>query len=159
MNIYDIISEPWVIHSDFLEKKLYTNRVSELLISVGLHPDDAKKYPHQFSGGQRQRIAIARALALNPEIIICDEAVSSLDVSIQAQIIKLLSDLRNEFSLSYLFIAHDLQVVRDLADRVIVMKSGKIIEQGNVNDVFNNPNDEYTKDLLKASLSIDKLIK
>jgi len=98
-------------------------------------------------------------LALNPEIIICDEAVSSLDVSIQAQIIKLLSDLRNEFSLSYLFIAHDLQVVRDLADRVIVMKSGKIIEQGNVNDVFNNPNDEYTKDLLKASLSIEKLIK
>ena len=159
MNIYDIISEPWVIHSDFLEKKSYTNRVSELLISVGLHPGDAKKYPHQFSGGQRQRIAIARALALNPEIIICDEAVSSLDVSIQAQIIKLLSDLRNEFSLSYLFIAHDLQVVRDLADRVIVMKSGKIIEQGNVNDVFNNPNDEYTKDLLKASLSIDKLIK
>ena len=129
------------------------------MISVGLSPDDAKKYPHQFSGGQRQRIAIARALALNPEIIICDEAVSSLDVSIQAQIIKLLSDLRNEFSLSYLFIAHDLQVVRDLADRVIVMKSGKIIEQGNVNDVFNNPNDEYTKDLLKASLSIDKLIK
>ena len=129
------------------------------MISVGLHPEDAEKYPHQFSGGQRQRIAIARALALNPEIIICDEAVSSLDVSIQAQIIKLLSDLRNKFSLSYLFIAHDLQVVRDLADRVIVMKSGKIIEQGKVKDVFNNPNDKYTKDLLKASLSIDKLIK
>jgi peptide/nickel transport system ATP-binding protein len=159
MNIFDIISEPWVIHSDFLEKKSYTNRISELLISVGLHPEDGEKYPHQFSGGQRQRIAIARALALNPEIIICDEAVSSLDVSIQAQIIRLLSDLRNKFSLSYLFIAHDLQVVRDLADRVIVMKSGKIIEQGKVNDVFNNPNDKYTKDLLKASLSIDKLIK
>ena len=117
---------------------MYAERVSELLTSVGLQPDDAQKYPHQFSGGQRQRIAIARALALNPEIIICDEAVSSLDVSIQAQIIKLLSNLKNKFSLSYLFIAHDLQVVRDLADRVIVMKSGKIIEQGNVNTVFVN---------------------
>ncbi len=142
----------------FLKKQLYTERVSELLTSVGLQPDDAQKYPHQFSGGQRQRIAIARALALNPEIIICDEAVSSLDVSIQAQIIKLLSNLRNKFSLSYLFIAHDLQVVRDLADRVIVMKSGKLVEQGNVNTVFVNPNEEYTKDLLNASLSIDKII-
>ena len=145
-------------YSDFLQKQLYAERVSELLTSVGLKPDDAQKYPHQFSGGQRQRIAIARALALNPEIIICDEAVSSLDVSIQAQIIKLLSNLRNKFSLSYLFIAHDLQVVRDLADRVIVMKSGKIIEQGNVNTVFVNPNEKYTKDLLNASLSIDKII-
>ena len=158
MNIYDIISEPWVIHSDFLDKKLHKSKVSDLLISVGLQPDDAIKFPHQFSGGQRQRIAIARALALNPEIIICDEAVSSLDVSIQAQIIKLLSNLRNKFSLSYIFIAHDLQVVRDLADRVIVMKSGKIVEQGNVNTVFANPNEDYTKDLLNASLSIDKII-
>ena len=158
MNVHDIISEPWVIHSDFLQKQLYAERVSELLTSVGLKPDDAQKYPHQFSVGQRQRIAIARALALNPEIIICDEAVSSLDVSIQAQIIKLLSNLRNKFSLSYLFIAHDLQVVRDLADRVIVMKSGKIVEQGNVKTVFVNPNEDYTKDLLNASLSIDKII-
>ena len=158
MNVHDIISEPWVIHSDFLQKKMYAERVSELLISVGLQPDDAQKYPYQFSGGQRQRIAIARALALNPEIIICDEAVSSLDVSIQAQIIKLLSDLRNKFSLSYLFIAHDLQVVRDLADRVIVMKSGKIVEQGDINTVFVKPNEEYTKDLLNASLSIENLI-
>ena len=158
MNVYDIISEPWVIHYDFLQKQFYAERVSELLISVGLQPDDAQKYPHQFSGGQRQRIAIARALALNPEIIICDEAVSSLDVSIQAQIIKLLSDLRNKFSLSYLFIAHDLQVVRDLADRVIVMKAGKIVEQGNISSVFAYPNEQYTKDLLNASLSIDKII-
>ena len=158
MNVYDIISEPWVIHSDFLDKKLFFERVSELLISVGLHPNDSRRYPHQFSGGQRQRIAIARALALNPEIIICDEAVSALDVSIQAQIIKLLSNLRDKFSLSYIFIAHDLPVVRDLADRVIVMKSGKIVEEGIVEDIFDNPQHLYTQDLLKASPSVNKLI-
>ena len=144
--------------SDFLDKKSHKSKVKDLLISVGLHPDDAIKFPHQFSGGQRQRIAIARALALNPEIIICDEAVSALDVSIQAQIIKLLLNLRNKFSLSYIFIAHDLPVVKDLADRVIVMKSGKIIEQGVVDDVFNFPREKYTKDLLKASPSIENLI-
>jgi peptide/nickel transport system ATP-binding protein len=158
MNVHDIITEPWVIHSDFLQKNMYAERVSELLASVGLQPDDSIKFPHQFSGGQRQRIAIARALALNPEIIICDEAVSALDVSIQAQIIKLLLDLRNKFSLSYIFIAHDLPVVKDLADRVIVMKSGKIIEQGSVDDVFNYPKEKYTKDLLRASPSIENFI-
>ena len=158
MNVFDIISEPWVIHSGFLEKRFYSDKVSELLISVGLNSDDANRYPHQFSGGQRQRIAIARALALNPEVIICDEAVSALDVSIQAQIINLLSDLRDKFSLSYIFIAHDLPVVRDLADRLIVMKSGKIVEQGNSEDVFSNPKHPYTQDLLKASPIIHKLI-
>ena len=146
-----------LIHEDFLDKKLHQARVSELLISVGLQPSDSEKYPHEFSGGQRQRIAIARALALNPEIIICDEAVSALDVSIQAQIIKLLKDLRNQFSLSYIFIAHDLPVVRELADRVIVMKSGKILEEGNVDDVFNTPINSYTMDLLRSSPSIEKL--
>ena len=158
MNVFDIISEPWIIHADFLDKNLHQARMSELLTSVGLQPSDSKKYPHEFSGGQRQRIAIARALALNPEIIICDEAVSALDVSIQAQIIKLLKDLRNKFSLSYIFIAHDLPVVRDLADRVIVMKSGEILEEGNVEEVFNNPSNAYTIDLLKSSPSIEKLL-
>ena len=158
MNIFNIISEPWVIHSDFLEKRFYSEKVAELLMSVGLNADDANRYPHQFSGGQRQRIAIARALALNPEIIICDEAVSALDVSIQAQIINLLSDLRDKFSLSYIFIAHDLPVVRDLADRLIVMKSGKIVEQGNSEDIFSNPKHPYTQDLLKASPIIHNLI-
>ena len=158
MRVYDIISEPWVIHSGFLDKKHFNKRVSELLISVGLSSQDSRKFPHEFSGGQRQRIAIARALALNPEIIICDEAVSALDVSIQSQIIKLLSDLRDKFSLSYIFIAHDLPVVKDIADRVIVMKSGEIVEQGDAAKIFSNPNNQYTKDLLKASPDITSLL-
>ena len=125
--------------------------------SVGLNPDHFNRYPHQFSGGQRQRIAIARALALNPEVIICDEAVSSLDVSIQTQIIELLLELKEKHSLSYLFVAHDLPVIKDLADRVIVMKSGKIVEEGDVKEIFNNPKQIYTKKLLEASPSLEKI--
>jgi len=151
MSVFDIISEPWIIHKDVMPKNRYKDRVVELLEDVGMVADHASRYPHEFSGGQRQRIAIARALALEPKIIICDEAVSALDVSIQAQIIELLAELRDEHGLSYLFIAHDLPVVRELADRVIVMKSGKIVEQGTVQQIFENPQEAYTIDLLSAN--------
>ncbi len=151
MSVFEIISEPWLIHKDVMPKNRYRERVLELLDAVGMVADHIDRFPHEFSGGQRQRIAIARALALEPEIIICDEAVSALDVSIQAQIITLLADLRDRFGLSYLFIAHDLPVVRELADRVIVMKSGKIVEQGTVQQIFENPQATYTQDLLAAN--------
>src|SRR5690606_2296759 len=113
------------------------------------------RYPHQFSGGQRQRIAIARTLALQPRIIVCDEAVSALDVQVQAQVIRLLDRLKGEHGLSYIFIAHDLPVVRDFADRVLVLQDGRIVEQGTVTQIFEDPQETYTKNLLAASLDPD----
>jgi peptide/nickel transport system ATP-binding protein len=149
--VFDIISEPWAIHKDVVPSARWRDKAAELLERVGMEPGHLRRYPHQFSGGQRQRIAIARALALEPELIICDEAVSALDVSIQAQVIELLKELRDSFGLSYLFIAHDLAVVRDLADRVAVMQGGKIVELGTCLQIFEQPQHPYTQALLAAS--------
>ena len=159
MNILDIVCEPLIIHKKFIDKSVnIVKKAKNLLENVGIDNNLCNRFPHEFSGGQRQRIAIARALALEPEIIICDEAVSALDVSIQSQVIELLIQLRNQHSLSYIFIAHDLPVVKDLADRVLVMKDGNIIEQGNVGEVFNNPRKTYTKELLNSSPTLDHYI-
>ncbi|MEV2238450.1 dipeptide ABC transporter ATP-binding protein [Micromonospora sp. NPDC049891] len=150
MTVGDIIGEPFEVHPDVVPKGKRRAKVQELLDLVGLNPDHINRYPHQFSGGQRQRIGIARALALNPEIILCDEPVSALDVSIQAQVINLLEKLQAELGLSYIFIAHDLSVVRHIADRVAVMYLGKIIEIGTEDEIYDKPTHPYTQALLSA---------
>ncbi|WP_152046780.1 ABC transporter ATP-binding protein [Aureimonas psammosilenae] len=155
MNVFDIISEAWVIHPQILPKARWRERVAELLTEVGLSPEHMRRYPHQFSGGQRQRIAIARALALEPNLIVCDEAVSALDVSVQAQVIALLERLQREHGIAFIFIAHDLALVRDFADHVLVMRRGRIVEKGTVREVFESPREDYTKALLAAGLDAD----
>jgi len=149
MTIGDIVGEPLTVHG-LGTRQRRRRTVEELLEVVGFNPDFINRYPHEFSGGQRQRIGIARALALNPRLIVCDEPVSALDVSIQAQILNLLKDLQQEFFLSYLFIAHDLAVVRGMSDRIAVMNLGKIVEIGPADEVYTQPKEEYTKALLAA---------
>ena len=149
MNVGDIIGEPLEVHNLAKGKEL-TDKVNDLLEKVGLAPEMAERYPHEFSGGQRQRIGIARALSASPSFIVCDEAVSALDVSIQGQIIKLLIKLREELNLTYLFISHDLSVVRHISDRVAVMYLGKIVEITTSDQIYSNPKHPYTISLLSA---------
>lgn len=149
MTVGDILAEPLMLHQ-VVPAKDRSARVSELLTQVGLKPQDAKRFPHEFSGGQRQRIAIARALAVEPELIICDEPVSALDVSIRAQILNLLADLKAKLGLSLLFISHDLSVVRSVADRVAVMYLGRVVEEGRAEEIFANPRHPYTRALVNA---------
>ena len=150
MKIGDIISEPMMVHKTEPDRAARDKRVRELLSVCGLNPKFADRYPHEMSGGQRQRVGIARALAVRPEFIICDEAVSALDVSIQAQVINLLEDLRDEFNLTYLFISHDLSVVRHLCQRVAVMYLGNMVELAQTDELFDNPLHPYTQALLEA---------
>ena len=150
MKIGNIIGEPMRVHNIEPNAERRNKRVAELLSVCGLSPKFADRYPHEMSGGQRQRVGIARALSLNPEFIICDEAVSALDVSIQAQVINLLEDLREEFDLTYLFIAHDLSVVHHLSNRVAVMYLGKMVELADSDELFDNPMHPYTQALLSA---------
>lgn len=151
MTCGDIIGEALTIHFPEMTGSARHDRVAELLKQVGLKPEMARRYPHEFSGGQRQRIGIARALAVKPRFIVCDEAVSALDVSVQAQIVNLLQDLQEELGIAYLFIAHDLAVVQHISDYVLVMHHGRIVEAARAEEIYERPQNEYTKSLLAAA--------
>lgn len=149
-DILGILSEPLEIHFPGMSKADREQRCAELLLSVKLPAEHLRRHPHEFSGGQRQRIGIARALAVQPELIICDEPVSALDVSVQAEVVNLLQDLQEQFGLTYLFIAHDLAVVEHVSDHILVMSQGQIVEQGTPTEILGNPQQAYTKTLLAA---------
>jgi oligopeptide transport system ATP-binding protein len=149
MTVGDIVAEPLQVHR-VGSRRERRQRVRELLEVVGFDPTFTNRYPHEFSGGQRQRIGIARALALSPDLVVCDEPVSALDVSIQAQILNLLKDLQDQLGLTYLFIAHDLSVVRAMSDRIAVMHEGKLVELGKAEEVYAHPRDRYTRELVEA---------
>ncbi|MES4907269.1 MULTISPECIES: oligopeptide/dipeptide ABC transporter ATP-binding protein [unclassified Streptomyces] len=156
MSAADLIGEPWRTHRDIVPTaKDRERRVRELLSLVGLRESDAHRYPNEFSGGQRQRIGIARALALDPDLIVCDEPVSALDLSVQAQVLNVLSELRTRLGVSYVFISHDLSVVRHVSDRVTVMYLGKVIEHGRTEGVFDRPLHPYTAALMSAAPTLD----
>jgi peptide/nickel transport system ATP-binding protein/oligopeptide transport system ATP-binding protein len=152
--IGEIVGEALEIHFSKMNRSDRASRVADLLLLVGLKADMMRRYPHEFSGGQRQRIGIARALAVEPRFIVCDEPVSALDVSVQAQIVNLLQDLQEQFGIAYLFIAHDLAVVEHISDHVLVMHHGKIVESASAEAIYNDPQNEYTKTLLSAVPSI-----
>ena len=150
ITIGDAIAEPLNIHFSKLSRESRISRVLELMQQVGLYPDWYSRYPHELSGGQRQRVCIARALILQPELVICDESVSALDVSVQAQVLNLLNDLKEQYHYTYLFITHDLSVVHSMADRSMVMQKGKVVESGTPDEIFHNPQTDYTRTLISA---------
>ena len=152
--VYDILKEP-LRNFENLSKEEEKKRIEELLELVGLSPESVEKYPHQFSGGQRQRIGIARAVATNPKLIIADEPVSALDVSVQAQVLNFMQEIQEELGLTYIFIGHDLGVIKHLCDRIGIMYKGRFVEEGNTEDIFNNPQHIYTKKLISSIPDID----
>ena len=157
MKVKDIIAEPITLHNPSISNSDLNNYVNDLLDSVEMTQKSADRYPHEFSGGQRQRISIARALATQPRLLVCDEPTSALDVSIQAQILNLLKDLQEQLNLTILFISHDLPVVRQMCDRIGVLKDGKLCEVSNTEDLFLHPSHEYTKELLHLMPKIESI--